>query len=193
MRRENTDIMQFIHGIDPEFLEDLEKIAEMYIEEKDYQFSTRAKFSFGTLRATTRYQEDKQAGAWTERFDDVEIQYDQRDPSDPKQRWFGRILAFIRIGPSLQGAFVQSYIFDKHCNLYRNAPYDLSVYRFWTEQEGRNKFRLDAPLLRLISIDTILQRVHLVPDFSRYYNKPESYVKNWKNQRFLNNENYLLL
>jgi hypothetical protein len=200
MRRNNHEIKDFLHSqqirsdhIDEKHELSDEDKAELFVEHAEHKIrlSTMAKFHFGTLQATAKYRRRQQFDTiWKERFDDVEIQYDGRDARNPRKRWFARILAFIRIGSTLEGAVVQSYTFSNHCRLYPNPVCDLPVYRFWAEKEHRKAFANDVPYLRIFSLGTILKRVHLVPDFSLYYGKRDAYAKNWKNQRFLLNEDY---
>jgi hypothetical protein len=93
-RNDNIEISAFLDrriGQTPSDEMDLkqEDLANLFLSQSPMRLSTRARFKFGTLRATSCYKFHKRDQSWTERFDDVEIKYSERDESNPRKRWFG--------------------------------------------------------------------------------------------------------
>lgn len=179
-------------------------VAMQYIEKEKALFFTQARCWFGILRATMKYKRNRIKGTWTHRFDDVELLTSETDEDEDrvsfKDRWFAKCLVFVKIG-DLEGAFIHSYAFLKNLRSYPDQTQDLPILHWWPESDARNRDdRLQGDIIhiRVVPIQSVKDRVCIVPDWShsylRKFNKDsETRSQNmWKLQRFLLNSDYML-
>lgn len=172
--------------------------AEKYIENNSLRISTSAKFHFGQLRATSKYNFDRSKGAWSVRYDDVEL-YTSQDASEAdmpmKDRWFGRCVAFIKIG-NFEGVFLQSYSFLHFFQSYKAQVHEIPIFVWWPENKARsrqNRLRGDVIHVRIVPIESVKSRVCMVKDWSYklVHQAGDTEQGQWKRERFLLNDSFM--
>jgi len=99
-------------------------------------------------------------------YDDIEIAYD----SDSGQRWFAKLLGIITIAKKEESnenentlLLVQNYVYASNSTRIGVWPENRSIRLNWErDPKDQTGFKFDV-----IDVNTVLKRVHIIPDFSQ--------------------------
>jgi len=99
-------------------------------------------------------------------YDDIEIAYD----SDSGQRWFAKLLGIITVAKKEESnenentlLLVQNYVYASNSTRIGVWPENRSIRLNWErDPKDQTGFKFDV-----IDVNTVLKRVHIIPDFSQ--------------------------
>lgn len=174
----------------------LEADVETFLNQNPVFLSDSAKLSFGMVRASKRYRFTKRFRSWASRYDDIEIRVSESQSLPLERRWFARCVGFVTVG-KLHGIIIQSYILHDLTKLYPEQTHDNAVLKWWPEKCARHKgIRLSGDIihLKIVSLDVVKSKVHIVPDWSHQLllQRSKRQHSKWQNQRFFLNHDYIM-
>jgi len=120
------------------------------------------------------------------------------DEVQMSDRWFGRCLAFVKIG-ELEGILTHSYEYENSLSSYPEQSHEIPVFKWWPEKKARERStRLTGDIIhtRIVPLQSVKARICMVPDWSfAYVNlkpKHKDGSRTWKQERFLMIQDYIL-